>query len=85
MGETTDELKRFVRGSVDALAEDMRDVKSRVVKLEISKAREEERHNQLVSRLDKIDGHMTRVIWIILTGVGGAFVAFVLRGGLLGP
>lgn len=43
----------------------------------------EERFNQIDTRLDRIDGHMSRLVWLILTAILGGFMAFVLRGSLL--
>lgn len=41
-----------------------------------------ERYSNINSRLDKIDGHMAKLIWIILVGILGAAGSFILSGGL---
>lgn len=33
-------------------------------------------------RLDKIDSHIARLVWMVLSGIIGAFLAFMFSGGL---
>lgn len=44
----------------------------------------EARFNQIDRRLEKIDGHMVRLVWLILTAMVGGAVSFVMRGGFAG-
>ena len=41
----------------------------------------DERHKTIVSRLDKIDTHINKLVWLILTGIIGAILAFLVKGG----
>ena len=61
---------------------ELRMLEQRVHKLETANAVEQERHSSIVKRLDKIDNHVTRLVWIIITAIVGAFIAFVSKGGL---
>ncbi|MEL6915563.1 MAG: hypothetical protein AAFP13_13785 [Pseudomonadota bacterium] len=42
------------------------------------------RFNALDGRLDKIDGHVAKLVWLILAAIIGGFMSLVIRGGLLG-
>lgn len=44
----------------------------------------EERFNKLDGRLDKIDGHVSRLVWLLIAAIVGSFMSFVVRGGLIG-
>lgn len=57
-------------------------LEDRVSKLEIKSAVDHERHASIVKRLDKIDGHVSKLIWLMITGIVGAFMAFLISGGL---
>lgn len=54
----------------------------RVSKLEINSAVDHERHSSIVKRLDRIDGHISKLVWLIVTAIVGAFMAFLISGGL---
>lgn len=41
-----------------------------------------ERYSNINKRLDKIDGHITRLVWIVIGAVLSAVLAFVMNGGL---
>ncbi len=41
------------------------------------------RFNQIDTRLDKIDGHIGRLVWLIIAAILGAFMSIVLHGGPL--
>lgn len=58
---------------------------------EISTAREVDkerrRHmdaqfNRLEGRLDKIDGHIAKLVWLVIGAIVTGFMAFVIGGGL---
>ena len=43
----------------------------------------EGRFNQIDLRLDRIDGHVSRLVWLIIAAILGGFMSFVLRGSLV--
>ena len=57
-------------------------LEERVAKLEVKSAVDYERHVSIMSRLDRIDGHISKLVWLIMTAIVSAFIAFVIRGGL---
>jgi hypothetical protein len=42
------------------------------------------RFNQIDGRLDKIDGHIARLVWLIIAAIIGGFMSFVMQGSLVG-
>ncbi|MEO0859918.1 MAG: hypothetical protein AAFY65_04840 [Pseudomonadota bacterium] len=44
----------------------------------------EERFNQIDTRLDRIDGLISRLVWLIVAAIVGGFMSFLLRGSLTG-
>ena len=57
----------------------------------VREAREEERQKndaaefaRLHARLDRIDNHVSRVVWLVMAAILGALVTFVISGGTLG-
>lgn len=38
------------------------------------------RFNHIDQRLDKIDGHMTRLVWLIIAAIIGAMMSFMMQG-----
>lgn len=74
----------------DNLVEDIRKaenrisaVEKRVSALEIISAVETERFNSLINRLDRIDGHIGKLVWLVIAAILGAFMSFVIKGGLV--
>jgi hypothetical protein len=63
---------------VDALAEDIQDVR-------MSVAIREEGLKSTHMRLDKIEMVLSRLTWLLVSGIGMAFVAFIVSGGLRVP
>jgi len=57
-------------------------IEERLVVLEITVAVESERYMSILKRLEKIDSHVGRLVWLILGGIIAAFIAFVVGGGL---
>lgn len=55
----------------------------RAVNLEKQKFMEG-RFNQIDTRLDKIDGHVSRLVWLIIAAILSTFMSFVMRGSLFG-
>ena len=42
----------------------------------------EARFNQIDRRLEKIDGHISRLVWLIIAAIMGAGMSFVMSGGM---
>lgn len=57
-------------------------VKRDVNSLRTEHAVRTERDQHIEERLTKIEVILSRLTWIIVSGIGGAFVAFVINGGL---
>lgn len=53
----------------------------RLTKLEVKFAVDHERHENILKRLDRIDGHISKLVWLIITAIIGAFMTFLIRGG----
>ncbi|MEM1374154.1 MAG: hypothetical protein AAGF78_07220 [Pseudomonadota bacterium] len=43
----------------------------------------EERFNRLDQRLVKIEGHTSRLVWLIIAAIIGGLMSFVMRGGVI--
>ncbi len=41
------------------------------------------RFNEIDRRLDKIDGHISRLVWLIIAAILGGFMSFVMQGSVL--
>ena len=61
--------ERFARGD------------ERLTKLEVKSAVDHERHENILKRLDRIVGHISKLVWLIITAINGAFMTFLIRGG----
>ena len=59
-------------------------MEDRIQQLEIKSAVDFERHESVMRRLDKIDGHISKLVWLIIVAIVGAFMTFVINGGLVG-
>lgn len=60
--------------------------------VEIADARADERwkhvdnrFNDLDKKIEKISGILSKLMWILLTGIGVGFVGFIVNGGLRVP
>ena len=42
----------------------------------------EARFNQIDRRLEKIDGHVSRLVWLIIAAIVGGVMSFLLQGGV---
>lgn len=60
-------------------------LRDRVAEVEQSIAVRDETMKSITSRLDKIETVLSRLTWLMVTGIAGAFLAFVLGGGLHVP
>ena len=41
------------------------------------------RFNQIDTRLDKIDGHIGRLVWLIIAAILGGLMSFMMQGAML--
>lgn len=57
-------------------------VRGRVTELERKVSVKEVQDAGIDERLSKIESILSRLTWIILAGIGAAFVAFIIGGGL---
>ena len=78
-----------LRARTVALEHRLNDFKSRVVAVEkwqhdqsIANAVRDERWSATLTRLEKIDTNISRVVWLVITGLVVAFMGFVVGGGL---
>lgn len=42
----------------------------------------DKRFDALEERMDRLDGHLTKLVWLIITSIVVAFMTFVIGGGL---
>lgn len=80
MTDPTPHLHSRIEKAHDRLDE----MDNRVTTLERNEAVSGERMSVIQSSLIKIDNNISRIVWIFVTAVVGAFAAFVLKGGLNG-
>jgi pyruvate/2-oxoacid:ferredoxin oxidoreductase alpha subunit len=66
----------------DTMFETLRD---RVTSVEMENAVREEADRNIERRLDKIETILSRLTWLMVTGIGSAFFLFVASGGLRVP
>lgn len=52
--------------------------------LELKDAVKDERDQSIIRRLDKIDSHVAKLVWLMLGGVGAGFLNFLLQQGFFG-
>lgn len=57
----------------------------RVTKLEMDRAVEAERYQNIIRRLDKIEGGMSKLLWLVIAIITGGVMNFILSGGLNVP
>ena len=57
-------------------------LKDRVTVVERLQAVKTATDEAIEHRLDKIETVLSRLTWLMVTGIGGAFIAFVISGGL---
>lgn len=48
------------------------------------RAHDAEAFGRIHQRLDKIDGHISRMVWLIVAAIVGGVMTFILNGGLAG-
>lgn len=58
------------------------EIEKRLVQLETYHAVDAERYRQMIKRLDAIDGHLSWIFKILIGGILGALVTFIIKGGL---
>lgn len=66
--------------SVDAK---MIDLEKRLYAIELREAVGEEQYKVVINRLNKIDTHINRLVWIGIVAVLGGFMKFAMEGGLV--
>jgi len=71
-----------MNAETDKIEKTVMDLTLRVSRLETNSAVDEVRYDSIKSRLDKIDGHMGKLVWLIILAIGSGFMTFVLKGGL---
>lgn len=54
----------------------------RLYALELKEAVSDEQYKVVISRLNKIDGHVSRLVWIVLAAIAMSLMKFILEGGL---
>ena len=59
-------------------------LKDRVIIVERQQAVKSEADKSIEERLTKIEVVLSRLTWLLVTGIGGAFIAFIINGGLKG-
>lgn len=60
------------------------DIEARMRAVETSQVANAVRYEAIASRLDKIDGHISKLLWLIIAAIVGGFMTFVINGGLVG-
>lgn len=43
------------------------------------------RFDRVESSINEIKGYLLKIVWVIILGIVGAFITFMVRGGLSGP
>lgn len=81
MAAPTDERFARIDERFDRIEERFARGDERLTELEVKSAVDHERHDNIIKRLDKIDGHINKLVWLIITAIIGAFMAFLIRGG----
>lgn len=81
MATPTEDRFTRVEERFDRLDERFGRADDRLTKLEVESAVDHERHENILKRLDRIDGHISKLVWLIITAIIGAFMAFLVRGG----
>ncbi len=62
-------------------------IEAAIIRLETERAVNQEkqkfmegRFNQIDTKLGRIDGHISRLVWLIIAAIVGAFMSFILQG-----
>lgn len=45
----------------------------------------DQRFDRVESSINEVKGYLLKIVWVIILGVLGAFITFMVRGGLNGP
>jgi hypothetical protein len=61
------------------------EMEKRVTKLETDRAVEAERYANIIRRLDKIEGGMSKLLWLVIAIIAGGIMNFIMNGGLNVP
>ena len=64
-------------------------IEAAIIRLETERAVNEEkqkfmegRFNQIDSKLMRIDGHISKLVWLIIAAILGAFMSFIMQGAI---
>ena len=68
-------------GRVSALESWRHETETKLALQEVSDNYAKARFDNVEKRLDNIDSHISKVVWLILTAIIGAFMAFLVSGG----
>ena len=63
---------------------EIKEIMERLHRLETAEAVSTERYSTIIKRLEKQDGHLTWLIRLVATGIIGAAVTFIVKGGFAG-
>ena len=81
-----------LRSRIVSVEHKLNDQKARIVSVEawqrkqdVDNAVRDERWNATLDRLNKIDGHLSKIVWLVIGGIVAALVAFIVGGGLAIP
>ncbi len=65
-------------------------IEAAIIRLETERAVNEEkqkfmegRFNQIDTKLMRIDGHISRLVWLIIAAIVGGFMSFIMQGNLI--
>lgn len=70
------------RRVMDSLRADIEALKVEVAALKLTNAVSQERYRHIDEKLTKIEGALSRLMWIVLAAVLGGIVTFIMSGGL---
>lgn len=92
MNQVDPPMSEDLRARVVSTEHKLNDQKARIVQLEkwqqeqnIANAVRDERWTSISARLNKIDGSLSKIAWLMISGIIMAFVAFLVGGGLRIP
>lgn len=60
------------------------EIERRIRVLETTQAVNSDRYESIKERLDRIDGHVGKIMWLVISSIASAFMLWILNGGLAG-
>ena len=79
---TDDAWKEALHRRLDNVDLDIAAVKNKVINIETKGAVDEVHRNNVEHRLSNIEGVLTKLTWLIISGLVVALMAFIVGGGL---